>query len=69
MQKTYKCKNGHKFKMDAVNSALCPTCNENAEPVQWNTITDKFPKVPFGLGISKDFGFIGKTFKETFKGK
>ncbi|MBN2402772.1 MAG: hypothetical protein JXN64_10270 [Spirochaetes bacterium] len=69
MQTTYKCKNGHKFKDEQGTDIKCPTCNEHAEPVRWNTITGEFPKVPFGLGIKKDLSFIAETFKETIKGK
>ncbi len=38
MQKTYKCKNGHKFKKDEASTVVCPTCNEVAELVKWNNV-------------------------------
>lgn len=51
MQKTYKCRNGHKFKRDESLGVTCPTCNESAVPVKWNTV-DQF------TGNSKDSGLI-----------
>jgi len=51
MQKTYKCKNGHKFKKDEAPGVICPSCNEAAEPVKWKTVG------PF-TGTSKDSGML-----------
>jgi len=51
MQKTYKCKNGHKFKKEEASGVTCPSCNEAAEPVKWNTV-DRF------TGTSKDAGMF-----------
>jgi len=54
MQKTYKCKNGHKFKKDEGSAVLCPTCNESAEPVKWNNV-DGLNSLK-GPGIIEDLG-------------
>ena len=40
MERTYRCKKGHKFKREEAVSVICPTCNEPAEPVKWNTVTE-----------------------------
>jgi hypothetical protein len=62
MQKIYKCKNGHKFKKEEEKSMTCPTCNEHAEPIQWQTV-DEFPNIPFGFGLKKELGYIVKTLR------
>ncbi len=63
MQKTYKCKNGHKFKTEEQKIVSCPTCNEHAEPVHWNRVNGEFHKVPFGFGLKKEFGSIIDTLR------
>lgn len=40
MERTYRCKNGHKFKKEEAAAVTCPTCNEHAEPVKWHTVDD-----------------------------
>ncbi len=57
MQKTYKCKNGHKFKKDESSGVICPTCNEPAELVKWNTV-DKFTGSSDGLGLIEELGSV-----------
>ena len=37
MEKTYKCKNGHRFKNEEADAVICPKCNEPAELIKWNT--------------------------------
>ncbi len=55
MQKTYKCKNGHKFKNNEASDVKCPACNEAAEPVKWNSV-DKFTGSSDGLGLMEELG-------------
>lgn len=40
MERTYRCKNGHKFKKAEAPSVTCPTCNEQAELVKWHTVDE-----------------------------
>ena len=54
MQKTYKCKNGHRFKKEEAQSVTCPTCNEQAELVKWNTVGD-FDSSKQDLGLVSEF--------------
>ncbi len=66
MQKTYKCKKGHKFKRDESDNVLCPTCNEPAELVKWNTVDESdFSSKNFGLGSA--LGSIVKDIKSGLK--
>lgn len=62
VQRTYKCKNGHKFKIEEKKNMTCPECNEHAELIHWNEV-GKFPKIPFGLGFKKELGDIVKTIR------
>jgi hypothetical protein len=64
MQKTYKCKNGHRFKKEESNSVTCPTCNEQAELVQWNTVGE-FDSNKEGIGLMHEF----KSAVNDLKGK
>jgi len=64
MEKTYKCKNGHKFKKEAAKDVTCPTCNEHAEPVKWNTV-DEFKSNTKGFGLKEELG----SFIDSLKGK
>lgn len=57
MQKTYKCKNGHKFKKDEAPGVTCPTCNEAAELVKWNSV-DKFTGSSDGPGIIEELSSV-----------
>ncbi|HPS57840.1 MAG TPA: hypothetical protein PK514_07010 [Spirochaetota bacterium] len=40
MEKTYRCSKGHKFKREVAASVTCPTCNEPAELMKWNTVDE-----------------------------
>lgn len=62
MNRTYKCKNGHKFKTEEKINLKCPECNEHAELIHWNDVGE-FPKVTLALGFKKEFGFIAKTLR------
>ena len=62
MQKTYKCKNGHKFKKDEATGVTCPSCNESAELVQWNNV-DSLKNNTKGFGIMEEFGSVVKELK------
>ena len=62
MQKTYKCKKGHKFKSEEGIEKLCPTCNEPAEPVKWNTVNE-FNSNSKGFGLVEELGSIVNTLK------
>ena len=64
MQKTYKCKNGHRFKKEESNSVTCPTCNEKGELVKWNTV-DQFDSNKQGAGLLYEF----KSAADELKGK
>ncbi len=57
MQKTYKCKNGHKFKKDEAKDVTCPTCNEAAELMKWNTV-DEFTANKTGFGLMEELGSV-----------
>lgn len=57
MQKTYKCKNGHKFKRDEAPNVVCPTCNEKAEPVKWNNV-EELSSLKKGLGVMEEVGSV-----------
>lgn len=59
MQKTYKCKNGHKFKKDESKEVTCPTCNETAELMKWNTV-DEFTANKTGFGLMEELGSVVK---------
>ena len=68
MEKTYKCKNGHKFKREEAANVTCPTCNEAAEVIKW-TAGEDFNYS--SKSSSKDIGVmdeIGSIFSE-IKGK
>jgi len=54
MQKTYKCKNGHRFKKEEAQSVICPTCNEQGELVKWNTVGE-FSSSKQDLGLMSEF--------------
>lgn len=62
MEKTYKCKNGHKFRREEAINVTCPSCNEYAEPVKWKTV-DEFADKSFGLGLKKELGYIVNTLR------
>jgi len=62
MQKTYKCKNGHKFKREEAPDVVCPSCNEKAELVKWNTVTE-FNSNSKGFGLVEELGSIANTLK------
>ena len=55
MQKTYKCKNGHKFKKDEAPGIICPACSESAEPVKWNSV-DQFSSNSKDSGLLEELG-------------
>ncbi len=57
MQKTYKCKNGHKFKKEEASGVVCPSCNEAAEPVKWNTV-DRFTGTSKEAGMLEELGSV-----------
>ncbi len=62
MQKTYKCKNNHKFKKDEAPGVICPTCNEPAEMVKWQNV-DSLEANKKGLGLMEEFGSVVKELK------
>lgn len=62
MEKTYKCKNGHRFKREEAASVACPSCNERAELVQWKTV-EEFADKSFGLGLKKELGYMLNTLR------
>jgi len=62
MEKTYKCKNGHKFKREEANNVTCPTCNEHAELIKWNTVGE-FNNNKFGFGLKEELGYIVNTLR------
>lgn len=66
MDKTYKCRNGHKFKRVAGNNVICPTCNEPAEEVKWKTV-DEFTSTRKESGITGSVSSIVNTIKEGIK--
>ena len=61
MEKTYKCKNGHKFKKNEAAEVICPTCNEIAQPVKWNTVDSLKSNSSFGL--MEEFGSVVNELK------
>jgi len=65
MDKTYKCRNGHRFKRVEGDRVTCPTCNEPAEPVKWNAVDD-FSSTKKGPGIRDSIGSVMKTIKDGF---
>ena len=65
MQKTYKCKNGHKFKKDESANVNCPTCNEAAQVIKWKTVEEFNSSKGFGLGEA--FGSVVKDIKNGLK--
>ena len=65
MQKTYKCKNGHRFKKEEANPVTCPTCNEVAELVKWNTIGEFDSNKQQGNELMNEF----KSVVSDLKGK
>ena len=66
MEKTYKCRNGHKFKRSEGKNVTCPTCNEPAELVQWKTVGD-FDSSRQGPGIKDGVGTVVNVIKEGIK--
>ena len=66
MEKTYKCKNGHKFKKNEAANVICPTCNEPAEPVKWNNV-DGLTANTKGFGLKEEFGSVVSQLKGTKK--
>ncbi|HNX25749.1 MAG TPA: hypothetical protein PKG60_17005 [Spirochaetota bacterium] len=66
MQKTYKCKNGHKFKKDEAQNVICPSCNEPAEPVKWNNV-DGLSSNSKGFGIMEEVGSVVSELKNIKK--
>ena len=64
MEKTYKCKNGHKFKREEADNVTCPTCSEPAEQVKWNTV-DEFSSSKKGSILMEEF----QTVRNELKGK
>lgn len=62
MQKTYKCKNGHKFRKDEEPDVICPTCSETAEPIKWNTV-DKLDSNSKGFGLVEEIGSVYSELK------
>jgi len=66
MQKTYKCKSGHKFKKDEAPNVICPTCNEPAELVKWNTV-DGLSSNTKGFGLMEEVGTVVSELKNKKK--
>jgi hypothetical protein len=66
MQKTYKCKNGHKFKKEEEAKVICPTCNEAAELMKWNTV-DEFSSSSKGPGVIEEVGSVVGSVVGTIK--
>lgn len=66
MEKTYKCRNGHKFKRVEGDKVTCPTCNEPAEQVKWKTVDD-FASTRIGPGIKEGIGSVVQTIKDGIK--
>jgi hypothetical protein len=69
MEKTYKCRNGHKFKKQESDKVLCPTCNEPAEQVKWKNV-DEFNSTKdtrIGDGIKDGIGSVVRAIKDGFK--
>jgi len=66
MQKTYKCKNGHKFKKEEAANVTCPTCNEAAAPVKWNNVGE-FDNSAKNFGFKEAFGSIVGDIKNGLK--
>lgn len=62
MQKTYKCSKGHKFKKEESPNVTCPTCNEPAELVKWNTV-DEFTSSKQGSILMEEFNTVKKELK------
>lgn len=62
MQKTYKCKNGHKFKKEEASNVTCPTCSEPAEQIKWNTV-DEFDSSKKGSILMDEFNSVKKELK------
>ena len=62
MEKTYKCRSGHKFKKEESVNVTCPTCNEPAEPVKWNTV-DGLNTNTKGFGLKEEFGSVVSQLK------
>ena len=66
MDKTYKCRNGHKFKRAAGEKVFCPTCNEPAEEVRWKTVDD-FSSAGKEPGFMGSIGSVVNSIKEGIK--
>ena len=66
MEKTYKCRNGHKFKRVEGDRVTCPTCNEPAELVKWKTVDD-FSSSKKGPGIREGISSVVGSIKEGIK--
>lgn len=66
MEKTYKCKNSHKFKRQEAANVTCPTCNESAEPVRWKEVGE-FTNSSKNFGFKEAFGSIVGDIKDGFK--
>lgn len=62
MDKTYKCKNGHKFKKAESENVVCPSCNEPAELVKWNNV-DKLNSNTKGFGLKEELGSVVSQLK------
>lgn len=62
MQKTYKCKKGHKFKKEEADGVTCPTCNEPADLVKWNTVNE-FNSSSKGFGLIEELGSVVNALK------
>jgi len=62
MQKTYKCKNGHKFKKDESDHVICPSCNEPAELVKWNSV-EGLEANKKGFGLKEELGSVVSQLK------
>lgn len=62
MEKTYKCKSGHKFKREESGNVICPTCNEPAELVKWNTV-DGLTANTKGFGLKEELGSVVSQLK------
>ncbi len=62
MEKTYKCKNGHKFKKEEAKNVICPACNEPAELIKWNNVEGLSSNTK-GFGIMEEFGSVVSELK------
>jgi hypothetical protein len=62
MEKTYKCKNGHRFKKEEAPKVTCTTCGEPAEPVSWNQVEGGFSR-PKGLGVMEELSGVVSEIK------